>query len=260
MTAKKHLAGKIAVVTGAGRGIGRSIALKFANAGADLAICARSSSDIAAVRSAIEEQGQRCFGASVDLADAEATQQFCVDALTEFGTVDIIVNNAGAYFERGAFADSDPGLWWKTMEVNVRAPYLITRHLIAGMRNGGKVINLTSGKGFSAGANSSAYHVSKAALNMMTNGLANELWSRNIDVNSLVPGPTATATFDNAPDGAIRTPEEILCQRREALPKGLPAWERVKHPDEVAELALQMATQPVGGSTGQVFSLARRPM
>ena len=128
------------------------------------------------------------------------------------------------------------------------------------MRNGGKIINLTSGQGFAAGANSSAYHVSKAALNMMTNGLANELWQRNIDVNSLVPGPIATATFDKAEAGKERTPEEILALGPDALPKGLPVWERVKHPDEVAELALTMASQPTGGSTGQVFSLARRPM
>ena len=128
------------------------------------------------------------------------------------------------------------------------------------MRDGGKIINLTSGKGFAAGANSTAYHVSKAALNMMTNGLANELWQRNIDVNSLVPGPTATATFDNAEAGKERTSEEILALGPDALPKGLPAWERVKHPDEVAVLALTIASQPTGGSTGQVFSLARRPM
>ena len=146
------------------------------------------------------------------------------------------------------------------MEVNVRGPYLLTQRLLGAIRKGGKIINLTSGKGYSAGANSSAYHVSKAALNMMTEGLANELWDREIEVNSLVPGPTATATFDNATPGQERSPEDILSAGPDALPKGLPAWERVKHPDEVAKLALQMASYPVGGPTGQVFSLARRPM
>ena len=115
-------------------------------------------------------------------------------------------------------------------------------------------------KGYAAGANSSAYHVSKAGLNMISEGLANELWSREIEVNSLVPGPTATATFDNAEIGNERSPENILSAGKEELPKGLPAWERVKHPDEVAALALQLASYPIGGPTGQVFSLARRPM
>ncbi len=258
--AERPLKGKVAVVTGAGRGIGRSIAIKFAEAGGDVAVCARSNEEIASVQTQLEAIGQRCFAKSVDLADPDQTNAFCDGALAEFGTVDIIVNNAGAYLERGAFVESEPDLWWKTMEVNVRGPYLITRHLIGGMNDGGKIINLTSGKGFAAGANSSAYHVSKAALNMLTEGLANELWTRDIDVNSLVPGPTATATFDNATRGEERTAEEILSLGRESLPKGLPAWERIKHPDEVAKLALHLATQPTGGPTGQIYSLARRPM
>jgi len=255
-----RLRGKVAVVTGAGRGIGKSTALAFARAKADLAICARSENELDLVRTEAEGLGRRCLAKPVDLADPEQTKAFCDEIVDTFGGVDVIVNSAGTYPERGAFEDSDPELWWKTMEVNVRGPYLITRHLIGVIRKGGKIINLTSGKGFSAGANSSAYHVSKAALNMLTEGLANELWARDIDVNSLVPGPTATATFDNAAPGRERTPEEILSQGRSSLPKGLPAWERIKHPDEVAALALQLAMQPVGGPTGQVYSLARRPL
>ena len=246
----RSLVEKCAVVTGAGRGIGKSIAIRFAEEGANIAICARSATEIEAVRSAVEGIGRRCFAMSVDLANPGQTKAFCDGALTEFGQVDVIVNNAGAYLERGAFQDSDPDLWWTTMEVNVRGPYLIIRNLIEGMKNGGKIINLTSGKGYSAGANSSAYHASKAALNMLTESLANELWERDIDVNSLVPGPTATATFDNAAPGKERPPEEILSLGRESLPKGLPAWERVKHPDEVAEMALQLACYPKGGPTG----------
>lgn len=260
MENEKPLHGKCAVVTGAGRGIGKSTAIKFADAGADLAICARSESEINAVRDAVETAGRRCFAMPVDLANPDQTRAFCDGVLAEFGQVDVIVNNAGAYLERGTFEESNPDLWWRTMEINVRGPYIIMRHLIDGMKDGGKIINLTSGKGYSAGANSSAYHASKAALNMLTEGLANELWTRDIEVNSLVPGPTATATFDNAAPGEERTPEEILSLGRESLPRGLPEWERVKHPDEVAVLALQMASCPKGGPTGQIFSLARRPL
>lgn len=258
--ADKPLSGKVAVVTGAGRGIGKSIALTFAKAGADVAICARSEAELHEVNQAVGKLGQTCFCSSVDLSDPEQVVGFCNGVLQTFGTVDILVNNAGAYLERGAFADSDPTLWWATLEVNLRAPYLLTRHLLSGMNQGGKIINLTSGKGYSAGANSSAYHVSKAALNMLSDTLANELWDREIEVNSLIPGPTATATFDNAKPGAQRSPEDILSAGPEALPKGLPAWERVKHPDEVAQMALQMASFPTGGPTGQIFSLARRPI
>lgn len=254
------LKGKVAVVTGAGRGIGRSIALAFAKAGADLAICARSAAQIEAVQNDIQSLGRRCATGAFDVSNPEAVEHFCKGILEDHDGVDILVNNAGAYFERGAFVDSDPDLWWKTLEVNLRGPYLMTRHLVEAMRKGGKIINLTSGKGYSAGANSTAYHVSKAALNMLTDGLANELWQREIDVNSLIPGPTATATFDNAKPGEERSPEDILSAGPDALPKGLPAWERVKHPDEVADLALHLATRPIGGPTGQIYSLARRPI
>lgn len=257
---EKPLNGKVAVVTGAGRGIGKSIALAFANAGADLAICARNESEIEAISEEINRLGQRSFFMSVDLGNPSEVRSFSERVVSEFNYIDILVNNAGAYLERGMFVDSDPELWWRTIEVNVRGPYLLTRFFVEKMRRGGKIINLTSGKGYSAGSNSSAYHVSKAALNMMTNGLANELWSQEIEVNSLVPGPTATATFDNAQPGKERTPDEILSAGKDALPKGLPAWERVKHPDEVAQMALQMACFPSGGPTGQIFSLARRPM
>ena len=257
---EKPLNGKVAVVTGAGRGIGKSIALAFANAGADLAICARNESEIEAISEEINRLGQRSFFMSVDLGNPSEVRSFSKRVLSEFNYIDILVNNAGAYLERGMFVDSDPELWWRTIEVNVRGPYLLTRFFVEKMRRGGKIINLTSGKGYSAGSNSSGYHVSKAALNMMTNGLANELWSQEIEVNSLVPGPTATATFDNAQPGKERSPDEILSAGKDALPKGLPAWERVKHPDEVAQMALQMACFPSGGPTGQIFSLARRPM
>ncbi|WP_025772105.1 SDR family NAD(P)-dependent oxidoreductase [Thioalkalivibrio sp. HK1] len=254
------LSNKVAVITGASRGIGKSIALAFAEAGADLAVCARSTDGLDALEESLKTFGRRCFTRRADLSDPNQTKTFCDDLLREFGRIDILVNNAGAYYERGAFADSDPDLWWKTLEVNVRGPYLMTRLLLSNINEGGKIINLTSGKGFVAGTNSSAYHVSKAALNMLTQSLANETWERGIDVNSLVPGPTATMTFDNPPSGCERTPEEILAASSSALPKGLPPWERIKHPDEVAALALYLATRPPGGPTGQVYSLARRPM
>ena len=251
---------KVAVISGAGRGIGKSIALRFAREGADVALCARSEKELSEVSKIIGQYGRVCLALPTDIAEPGEVKNFSNRITKKFPGVDLIVNNAGAYLERGVFEESDPDLWWKTMEVNVRGPYLITRYLLPAMRKGGKIINLTSGKGYSAGANSSAYHVSKAALNMMTESLANELWPKDIDVNALVPGPTATATFDNAPPGQERSPEEILAQDKSALPKGLPAWERVKHPDEVADFALYLATCPVGGPTGQIYSLARRPL
>lgn len=255
-----NLQGKIAVITGAGRGIGRAIALAFADAGADVAICARSSHALADVQKDIEAKGRKCLLHSLDIADPQAVETFCSEIIARYGKVDILVNNAGAYLDRGTFEESDPDDWWRTVEVNVRGPYLMTRHLISVMGEGAKIMNLNSGKGYSAGQNSSGYHVSKAAFKMFTEALANELWNREIEVNTIIPGPTATTTLSRQdPDSGVTT-EEIMAKYTTAPPAGLPAWERVKHPDEVAQLALQLASYPVGGPTGQVFSLARRPL
>lgn len=255
------LAGKTAFVTGAGRGVGRSIALHLARAGANLAICARSADELKTLQTDVESLGRRCLVGVVDLTQPAATQYFCTTALSEFGIIDIVINNAGADLDVGQFSESDPDLWWKTVEVNVRGPYLVTRFLLDGISEGGKIINVSSGMGRRAGDRNSAYHVSKAALNMLSDALANELWQRKIDVNTLIPGPVATSMFNRDQPGEGRTPpEEVMARFADDLPPGFPTWERLKHPDEVGALALHMATQPVGGPNGQTFSLARRPL
>lgn len=254
------LNGKIAVVTGAGRGIGRSIAKRFAQAGADIAICARTADELNDTQSTVEALGRSCLSGFADLSDPLSTSNFCESVIDRFGHIDILVNNAGAYLERGTVEESDPDQWWKTVEVNVRGPYMMVRYLLHAMNDGGRILNFSSGKGLSAGANSASYHVSKAGLHMLTESLANELWPRKIDVNNLVPGPVATSTFSREDPSLRTTPETLLERYSEKLPAGLPEWERVKHPDEVAELALSIVTMPESGPTGQTFSLARRPL
>lgn len=256
----KILQGRVAVITGAGRGIGRSIALAFAKAGADIAICARSADALQDVKQEIEALGQRCLAQALDVAAPSEVEAFCHDIIADFSQVDILVNNAGAYLDRGRFEESDPDDWWRTVEVNLRGPYLMTRHLLPAMGEGAKIMNMNSGKGYVAGQNSSGYHASKAAFRMFTESLANEVWDRQIEVNTIIPGPTATTTLSRQDPNSGVTTEDILDQFTSAPPAGLPAWERVKHPDEVAALALQLASYPVGGPTGQVFSLARRPL
>ncbi|MEM9604921.1 MAG: SDR family oxidoreductase [Pseudomonadota bacterium] len=260
MTTHEPLSGQVAVITGAGRGIGQAIAKRFAEAGADIAICARTLGDLEDTQTLVEAAGRRCLIGSADLADPESTEAFCRTVTDTFGTVHILVNNAGAYLERGTVAESDPTLWWKTVEVNVRGPYMMTRYLLDHIADGGKILNFSTGKALTPGVNSASYHVSKAGMHMLTECLANELWPRNIDVNNLVPGPTATATFSREDPANRSTPEQLLAQYQNELPAGLPKWERVKHPNEVAELALWVVSKPVGGPTGQTFSYARRPL
>lgn len=258
---EKPLHGKVAVVTGAGRGLGRSIALALAGAGADIAICSRTQAELDAVKSEAKALGVRCLSETVDLSDPQSTELFCRNIAHTYGAIHVLVNNAGAELDIRPIAQSDPDKWWKTVEINVRGPYMVTRFLLDAFAEGGKIINVTSGMGKRAGNDNSAYHVSKAAMNMLTGALANELWERKIDVNNLIPGPVATGMLNrDAVTGETSTPEGILEKFAENPPERFPPWERLKHPDEVGAFALCMATLPVGGPNGQDFSLARRPL
>ena len=257
---EKQLAGKSAVVTGAGRGIGRAIALRFARAGADIAIFARSADELDAVKAEAEALGVRCFVGVADLTDPAATEQVCNGAMAALRHIHILVNNAGGALERRKVAESDPERWWRTIEVNVRGPYLVTRFLLEGLAEGGKIINISSGMGLRASDLNSSYHVSKAGLHLFTEALASELWPRQIEVNNLIPGPVATDIFNRDDPTRRNTAEEILERYSKELPSGFPPQERMKHPDDVADLALYLAAMPIGGPTGQSFSLARRPL
>jgi len=252
--------GKTAVITGGARGIGRSIVERFAKEGADVAICARTQKDLDDTTAAVEALNCACFAMETDLSDPVRTKAFCEAVLAKFGSIDILVNNAGVYLDRGKIENSDPDTWIKNVVINLHAPYLVTRHLLEGFNNGGKIVNLSSGKAFNPGNDASSYHIAKAGLHMFTGCLANELWPRNIDVNNVVPGPTATAIFSREDPADRSTLEALLEQYRVEIPNGLPTWERIKHPDEVADLVFWLVSMPEGGPTGQTFSLARRPL
>ena len=259
MSDPKPLSGKTAVVTGAGRGIGCAIAIGFARAGADVAILARTESELSQVAKRVTSIGARCHIGLADLSDPEATERVCGEVVTALGNIDVLVNNAGVELELGQVSVSDPDKWWRTIEINIRGVYLVTRFLLANINEGGKIINMSSGMGLRAANQQSSYTVSKAGLHIFTECLANELWPRKIDVNNLIPGPVATDIFNRDRRPERLTPEEVLEKFADGLPPGFPPQERIKHPDEVADLAVYIASQPVGGSTGQTFSLARRP-
>ncbi len=254
------LLGKTAVITGGARGIGRAIVERFATEGADIATCARTLADLEETRLTVESLGRKCLASQADLSDPASTQAFCGAVLATFGTVDIIVNNAGVYLDRGTVVESDPDDWWKNIEINLRGPYMVTRFLLERLEDGGKILNFSSGKGLNAGKDAASYHVAKAGLHIFTECLANELWPRKIDVNNIVPGPVATTTFSREDPVNRSTPEELLEKYKTEVPHGLPQWERVKHPNEVADLVMWLAAMPEGGPTGQTFSLARRPL
>lgn len=237
---------RVAVVTGGGRGIGRAIALGLARAGADVAVVARTSSQIAEVSNLIKDIGRRGVPVTADLTEPSHVDSAANLIKYEFGRVDILVNNAGGSTDRSGMTVSSRRDWLQAIRINIDSVYMMTTALIPIMGSGSKIINIGSGMGHSSGNSNSSYRVGKAGAWMLTRCMAEELWERGIEVNELVPGPVATdATKDIMEVGG---------------PPPFAPSERVKTPEEIVPLALWLATQKPGGPTGQSFSLARRPI
>ncbi|NQW19087.1 MAG: SDR family oxidoreductase [Chloroflexi bacterium] len=240
------LAGKVALITGGGRGIGRAIALAYANAGADIAVVARTQSQLDEVVGAVTSHGRSAIGLACDVTDYDAVKDMASAFRAVFDRLDILVNNAGGNLDQRSILDSDPEVWTGGIELNLYSAYFVSRELLPLMieTGGGKVINMSSNLGRSPGPG--VYRVGKAAMWMFTQSLSMEVWQHDIDVNELIPGPVETFLTR----GLMKVGETPT----------FAASERVKPPEDVAPLALWLATQPKGGPTGQSFSIARRPI
>ncbi len=243
-----QLQGKTALVTGGGRGIGRAIALDFAKQGASVCAAARSKSQVDAVAQEIQSMGCRAIAVECDVTDLAAVEQMVCSTIESLGSIDILVNNAGGGEERKMVGDDDPAHWKHVIDVNLLGTYFVSRAVLPHMKNsgGGAIINIGSGMGHQARAGNSSYNAAKAAQWMFTRCLAMEVWQDNITVNEIIPGPVYTELTAS------------VFQQNQPHPVVDSEW--VKGPDEVAPLAVFLATQGKKGPTAQSFSLARRPL
>jgi len=243
----RSLIGKVAVVTGAGRGIGRAIALAYAHAGARVVCSARSEPEIRETAAIIESEGGCGTHWMTDVTDIASTAALFTHVVDSFGGLDIVVANAGIPGESALVEMSAPDNWRHTIDVNLVGSYHTAKAAIPALRQrgSGKIIFIGSGMGHRGVPSRSAYCVSKAGLRMLTRILAQELAPHSICVNELVPGPVKT--------DFIRGREDVL-----RVASGGGEW--FKQPEEVAPLALFLASQPRDGPTGQTFSLARREL
>jgi 3-oxoacyl-[acyl-carrier protein] reductase len=243
---EKVLNGKVAVITGAGRGIGKAIAIAYARAGASVVCAARTIVEIEAVVKEITSYGGKAIAIKTDVTCAESVNELFRQAAGRFEGIDIVVINAGGNYDRETVETSDIENWRKTMEVNLFGAYYCTQAAIPFLkqRGSGKIITIGSGLGHRGLAGGSAYACSKAGLWMLTRILAQELWQYGISVNELIPGPVLTTIDDN-----VNTPVKTVASIES---------EWTKKPGDVVPLALFMASQPDIGPTAQSFSLMRR--
>lgn len=239
------LAGRVAVVTGASRGIGRAIATLLARRGADVVCGDRLGEQAEATAGEIAaETGRRTSGCLVDVADGQSVQAFIDCALSNFGKIDILVNNAGITRDN-LIMRIDEADWDVVLDVNLKGAFNCCKAIVRPMmkQRYGRIVNITSVVGLSGNAGQANYAASKAGMIGLTKSLARELGSRNITVNAVAPGFVGTALTDVLP-------QELKDASIKATPLG-----RFGNPEDIAYAVAFLASDEAAFITGHVLSV-----
>jgi len=239
-----QLASQIAVVTGAGRGIGRAIALKFAAEGANVVCVSRTQENSEKVAAEIRALGRKAWAHAVDVADAAAVSAAAEKILAEAGKVDILVNNAGVTRDGLLMRMSDAD-WDTVLDTNLKGAFLVTKAFSRAMIKArtGRIINITSVIGLIGNAGQCNYAASKAGLIGFTQSAAKELASRGITVNAIAPGFIETDMTS-----------ELKPEMRDAILKQIPLGS-FGSAEDIAGAALYLASPAARYVTGQVLTV-----
>ena len=242
------LNGKVAIITGAGKGIGKAVAIAYAKQGMSVCCMARTLSDIVSTVNEIKESGGDAMAISCDVTNYENVKEAMQKAYERYGGIDLVLVNAVTDTEKLPIDELDIAEWKRVMDVNLNGAFYTVKAAIPYLkRNGsGKIITIGSGMGHKGRADDSAYSCSKAGLWMLTRVLAQELSEYRISVNELIPGPVIT---DMGKDS--------MKDERSAFSIN---GEWIKSPDDVTDLAIFLAGQPGAGPTAQSYSLMRRDL
>ena len=243
--ARFDLTGKVAIVTGASRGIGEAIATTFAQAGAQVVVSSRKQAALDAVAAKIQEQGGQALAVAAHTGDSEAVNALVARTVEHFGGVDIVVNNAATNPHFGPLLTADEGQWQKILDVNVMGYFRVAKAAVPEMqkRGGGKIINVASIAGLKPLPAMGVYSVSKAAVVMLTQALAQELGPHNIQVNAIAPGMIKTRF-----SSVLWQTESIAKSIQAATPVG-----RFGEVDDLTGAALYLASPASDFMTGAVM-------
>jgi len=238
------LKSKTAIVTGGGRGIGKATALAFAREGANVAVTARSQSEIEAVRDEIKSFGQNAIAIPAEVSNEEAVNRMVKAVIDEYGTIDILVNNAGVHI-RSPLVEMKLEDWELTMAVNLRGPFLCTKAVLPYMmeQKSGKIINISSDSGRKGWATGSAYCASKFGLLGMTEAVSEEVADKyGINVNALCVGGVDT----------------VMAREAIAYAGYAVDWDKIMQPEDIADVCVFFASdasRSIYGAFIDVFGL-----
>lgn len=238
-----NLEGKTALITGGARGIGRSIALAYANEGADITVVSRTPTELDEVTGQVRARGRKGLGINADLRNGDEASRAVEETIKAFGKVDILVNSAGGYrmftndlAHRISVADITEEEWHRVIHSNLTTTFLACKATLPHMieRGSGSIINLTSRDAARKGtAGTAAYGAAKAAVERLTESMAEELSANGIAVNCLDPGWVLTRPNDH---------------------DNYDVRKRMRLPDDIGEVALFLALQTPKAMTGQIVS------
>lgn len=231
------LKNKVAIITGAGRGIGKAITLAFAGAGADVVLVSRTRSELEAVASEVRDAGRRVLVVVADISDPAEVNRMVAETLREFGQIDVLINNA-------AIAGPTPVIetsledWNRMINVNLTGVFLCSQAVLQHMldRQQGKIINVSSGSGVRAAPTNAAYSASKAGVIAFTQALGGELKESGIQTNVICPGPIQTEMLAFRPKGSAPIDPSIILD-----------------PEDVAGAALFLASDYSGRMNAQII-------